>query len=383
MAKLYFRYGAMGSAKTMNLLAVAHNYQIQGKRVFLIKPALDDRFGKDMITSRAGFSRRADLCVQRDTKLDYERFRGIDCIIVDECQFLSESLIHQLRNVTVDLDIPVICYGLRTNFMTRLFEGSKRLMEVADSIEEVKTTCAFCNRKAVFNIKLRHGNACSSGEEIELGAEELYRPVCCRCFEARIGANDPLRAGETQPLAAKPVELWLVRHGQTDANAQGILSGWYEAQLSGRGIAQAKALAPLLRDIHFDGVFSSPLQRAQDTARYAGFEPKIVEALREFHFGDYDGLPLKDLPQDWVRALYAFEDFQTPNGESIDDVKRRVSAFIETLPGGRYLLVCHGGVIRSIVRHLGVDKFLENGTALAIDWTSRVILGQTIPYLES
>lgn len=193
MAKLYFRYGAMGSAKTMNLLAVAHNYELQGKHVVLIKPALDDRFGADIIRSRTGLQRRADLCVTPTTVIPYEMMKNIDCVIVDECQFLSEDLVLQLRSITVDLDIPVICYGLRTDFKTRLFEGSKRLMEVADTIEEVKTTCAFCNRKAVFNIKLKNGMACTQGDIIELGAEELYRPVCCRCFECRIGKNNPLR----------------------------------------------------------------------------------------------------------------------------------------------------------------------------------------------
>lgn len=368
MAKLYFRYGAMGSAKTMNLLAVAHNYEQQGKRVILIKPALDNRFGADMIRSRAGLERRADICVHPDTVLDYSMFHDIDCIIVDECQFLSESLIHQLRNITVDLNIPVICYGLRTNFMTRLFEGSKRLMELADSIEEVKTTCAFCNRKAVYNIKIRQGSACTSGEEIELGAEDLYQPTCCRCFEKRIGSQNPLRNDI--------VELWLVRHGETNENAAGILSGQIEAQLSPRGIAQAKALKDKLSKIAFDGVYASSLQRAMHTARYAGFEPTPVDDIREFCFGDYDGHFIKDLDQNWVRALYAFDEFETPNGENLKDVSARVTKFVNSLPKGRHILFCHGGVIRTIGCHLGQDRFIGNGTALIIDWTHKYIKGQ-------
>ena len=370
MAKLYFRYGAMGSAKTMNLLAVAHNYEQQGKRVVLIKPALDDRFGADMIRSRAGLVRRADICVGADTSLNYEDFRGVDCVIVDECQFLSEYLVHQLRNITVDLDIPVICYGLRTNFKTRLFEGSKRLMELADSIEEVKTTCAFCNRKAVYNIKLRSGSGCATGEEIELGAEELYQPTCCRCFEARIGAQNPLRDVDRR------VELWLVRHGETNENASGILSGHIEAELSPRGIEQACALKPKLCDIHFDHVFASSLKRAMDTAHYAGHHPEPVDALREFCFGDYDGRPIRDLPKDWVDALYTFTtDFDTPNGENIAMVNARVTAFLNGLAPGRYLIFAHGGVIRTIARNLGADRFIQNGTALIVDWTHRYIMG--------
>lgn len=403
MAKLYFRYGAMGSAKTMNLLAVAHNYEQQGKRVILIKPSIDDRFGADMIRSRTGLERKADICVAADTQIPLDTLAGVSCILVDECQFLSEYVVHQLRNITVDLDIPVICYGLRTNFKTRLFEGAKRLMEVADAIEEVKTTCAFCNRKAVFNIKLRHGNACTTGTEIELGAEDLYQPTCCRCFEARIGHDNPLRDASVdngiddslsgsdktndevqtpEELAQSPdrVELWLVRHGETVENSKAILSGWIEAQLSEKGIAQAKTLAPVLAPVHFDAAFVSPLQRAKDTAHYAGMNPTVVEAIKEFSYGDYDGQRLDDIPKQWVDDLFAFNNFKTPNGETIEDVQKRATNFIRTLPDGRYILFCHGGTIRSIVQKLGCDRFLDNGTVIVIDWTHKKIIRTIKPY---
>ena len=403
MAKLYFRYGAMGSAKTMNLLAVAHNYEQQGKRVILIKPSIDDRFGADMIRSRTGLERKADICVAADTQIPLDTLAGVSCILVDEGQFLSEYVVHQLRNITVDLDIPVICYGLRTNFKTRLFEGAKRLMEVADAIEEVKTTCAFCNRKAVFNIKLRHGNACTTGTEIELGAEDLYQPTCCRCFEARIGHDNPLRDAcvdngiddslsgsdktndevqTPEELAQSPdrVELWLVRHGETVENSKAILSGWIEAQLSEKGIAQAKTLAPVLAPVHFDAAFVSPLQRAKDTAHYAGMNPTVVEAIKEFSYGDYDGQRLDDIPKQWVDDLFAFNNFKTPNGETIEDVQKRATNFIRTLPDGRYILFCHGGTIRSIVQKLGCDRFLDNGTVIVIDWTHKKIIRTIKPY---
>ena len=403
MAKLYFRYGAMGSAKTMHLLAVAHNYEQQGKRVILIKPSIDDRFGADMIRSRTGLERKADICVAADTQIPLDTLAGVSCILVDECQFLSEYVVHQLRNITVDLDIPVICYGLRTNFKTRLFEGAKRLMEVADAIEEVKTTCAFCNRKAVFNIKLRHGNACTTGTEIELGAEDLYQPTCCRCFEARIGHDNPLRDAcvdngiddslsgsdktndevqTPEELAQSPdrVELWLVRHGETVENSKAILSGWIEAQLSEKGIAQAKTLAPVLAPVHFDAAFVSPLQRAKDTAHYAGMNPTVVEAIKEFSYGDYDGQRLDDIPKQWVDDLFAFNNFKTPNGETIEDVQKRATNFIRTLPDGRYILFCHGGTIRSIVQKLGCDRFLDNGTVIVIDWTHKKIIRTIKPY---
>ena len=189
MAKLYFRYGTVGSAKTLNLLAVAHNYMQQEKRAFIIKPELDVRFGAESVHSRAGIEKRADLLVGPETTLDRGGFAGVDCILVDEAQFLSEPLIDQLRAIARDRGIPVICYGLRTDFRTRLFEGARRLMEVADSIEEIKTTCNFCNRKAVFNLKLADGVPTDEGPTIDLGTEEKYLPACASCYEEKLGRS--------------------------------------------------------------------------------------------------------------------------------------------------------------------------------------------------
>lgn len=186
MAKLYFRYGTVGSAKTLNLLAVTHNYQQQNKRVLLIKPKLDNRFGDEEVTSRAGLTKRADLLVTDQTIFEAKDFDGNDCIVVDEAQFLSKSIIDQLRAIASIHNIPVICHGLRTDFRGNLFEGSKRLFEVADSIEEVKTTCAYCNRKAIFNLKLVDGKPTLTGPSIELGAEEKYLPVCSGCYRSQL-----------------------------------------------------------------------------------------------------------------------------------------------------------------------------------------------------
>ncbi len=185
MAKLYFRYGTMGSAKTLNLLAVAHNYQQKQMRVLLIKPEVDDRFDRLHIRSRAGLQKPADLLVHSETVLDTDRFEGVSCVLVDEAQFLSRSLVDQLRDLTLTLDIPVICYGLRTDFRSHLFEGAKRLMEVADSIEEVKTICSFCEKKAIFNLKMVEGKAMVAGPQIELGGEEKYLPTCARCYHEK------------------------------------------------------------------------------------------------------------------------------------------------------------------------------------------------------
>ena len=188
MAKLYFRYGTVGSAKTLNLLAVAHNYRQQGKRIVLLKPEFDVRFGKESIKSRAGLEMAADILVARDTKLLEMNWDGVSCALVDEAQFLSALHIEELRMLTLEKEIPVICYGLRTDFRTRLFEGSLRLMELADSIEEVKATCHYCNRKSIANIKHVNGVATLDGPAVQLGAEERYFPVCYKCYTQQINA---------------------------------------------------------------------------------------------------------------------------------------------------------------------------------------------------
>jgi len=199
MAKLYYRYGTVGSAKTLNLLAVAHNYRQQGKKVCLIKPAIDDRFGTGQIRSRAGLEMDADILVSFDTELLALKWQGINCILVDEAQFLSAKIIEQLREITLVQGIPVICYGLRTDFRTKLFEGALRLMELADSIEEVKATCHFCDKKSIMNLKHIGGMASLNGPRVELGAEEKYYPVCYRCYVKQIkdvneGLADVLRS---------------------------------------------------------------------------------------------------------------------------------------------------------------------------------------------
>lgn len=182
MAKLYFRHGTVGSAKTLNLLAVAHNYRQQGKKVLLIKPEMDSRFGKGSIRSRAGLEMDADILVNDKTDLLSRTYEGISCILADEAQFYPAPIIDQLRTITLREEIPVICYGLRTDFRTNLFEGSRRLMELADSIEEVKATCHFCNRKSIMNLRHVNGVASLEGPTVQLGAEEKFFPACYCCY---------------------------------------------------------------------------------------------------------------------------------------------------------------------------------------------------------
>jgi thymidine kinase len=186
MAKLYFRHGTVGSAKTLNLLAVAHNYRQQGKKILLFKPDLDVRFGKANIRSRAGLEMVADILIAPETDLLKVDFTDISCILVDEVQFVSAAHINQLREITLLNQIPVICYGLRTDFKTKLFEGSLRLMELADSIEEVKATCHFCNKKSILNLRHIDGLACLDGPVVQLGTEERYYPACYNCYHEQI-----------------------------------------------------------------------------------------------------------------------------------------------------------------------------------------------------
>lgn len=194
MAKLYFRYGTMDSAKTMNLLAVAHNYRKQGKRILLVKPRLDHRFGQTRIASRSGLEAEADLLLDEGAQLDPADFVGVDCVLVDEAQFLAPRLIDDLRRITITPGVPVICYGLRTDFRTRLFPGAQRLMELADAIEEVKVTCQYCAKKATCNLRLVDGVAVVDGPQVLLGADEQYAPVCW-------GHYEQLTSAAVQPAA--------------------------------------------------------------------------------------------------------------------------------------------------------------------------------------
>ena len=174
MAKLYFRYGAMGSSKTANAIMVRHNYLERGQRVLMLKPRLDNRDGETMIASRSGL--RCECHFIED--LDRFNVRDYDCLIVDEAQFLTRAQVERLVRV-VDVDnVPVIAYGLRCDFRNELFEGSQWLLAWADTIEEIKTVC-WCGKKATYNARLdENGNVTKTGEQIVLGANDRYVGLC-------------------------------------------------------------------------------------------------------------------------------------------------------------------------------------------------------------
>jgi len=204
VAKLYFRYGTMDSAKSLNLLAVAHNYRKQGKRVMLMKPRLDTRFGATKISSRAGLEADADVMIEEDTQLDPRDFVGVDCILVDEAQFLPPTVIEDLRRITVDPGVPVICYGLRTDFRTRLFPGAQRLMELADAMEEVKVTCQYCQKKAICNLRFVNGTPTVRGPQIQLGADEQYAPVCWAHYDEAVRQVEAVAGTEASGAVLRP-----------------------------------------------------------------------------------------------------------------------------------------------------------------------------------
>lgn len=181
MAKLYFRYGAMGASKTSNALMVEYNYRERGQNAVIMKPSIDTREGVDVVKSRIGIGVKAVLIFPDSdvfkTVHSLNRDSKIDCIIIDEAQFLSGDQVDQLCKVVDLLSIPVIAYGLRADFRGELFEGSLRLLAMADTIEEIKTVC-WCSKKAIMNARVVNGKVVKEGEQILIGGNESYIALC-------------------------------------------------------------------------------------------------------------------------------------------------------------------------------------------------------------
>ena len=181
MAKLYFKFGAMNSSKTANALMTKFNYEEKGKKVWLIKPAIDNRDGVQIIKSRIGLMAECDALKTTDSILDLCP-DNIDVIICDECQFLTEEQVDDLRVIATDKDIPVLCFGLRADFLTHLFPGSKRLFELADSIAEIKSICK-CGSKAIVNARFDDkGEIQIEGAQVFIGGNESYEGLCWKCY---------------------------------------------------------------------------------------------------------------------------------------------------------------------------------------------------------
>lgn len=195
MAKLYYCYGAMGSSKSLRLLALAHNLEEKNIPLIILKPSIDTRDGKDKVTSRAGLSRE---CVPIEVNVNlYEKikeinnvmkthFSELEWVLIDESQFLTEEQVSQLSDVVDFLNINVYCYGLRTDFSSHCFSGSKRLFEIADEIEEIKSYCE-CGGKASINARFdEDNNIITEGMQILVGGNDLYKPLCRKCWKKYI-----------------------------------------------------------------------------------------------------------------------------------------------------------------------------------------------------
>ena len=185
MAKLYFKYGAMGSSKTAQALITKYNYEENDMKVWLIKPSADTRDGRAILRSRIGLEAEVEVMTPetdiagRFGEIAHERYNAV---IVDECQFLTEQQIDQLRSIVNDYGVPVMCFGLRTDFQTKLFPGSRRLMEVADTIQEIKTMCD-CGAKATVNARIDGtGHIVTEGAQVVLGGNDSYIAMCHKCY---------------------------------------------------------------------------------------------------------------------------------------------------------------------------------------------------------
>ena len=184
MAKLYFRYGAMGSSKTANAVMVQYNYQERGRKVLMLKPKLENRDGATIVRSRCGLEAQCRFVEElNEISLD-----GVECVIVDESHFLTADQVKQLVDIVDERDIPVICYGLRSDFRGELFEGSRELLRWADTIEEIRTIC-WCGRKATFNARVQDGHMVREGEQIMMGGNSAYVSLCRRHWrEGNLGS---------------------------------------------------------------------------------------------------------------------------------------------------------------------------------------------------
>ena len=194
MAKLYFYYSAMNAGKTTTLLQSSHNYAERGMTTLLLKPLIDDREGLNVIRSRVGLEADAMNFEKDDNLLQtievQHKTKSLNCVLVDEAQFLTRDQVIQLGDVVDRLEIPVLCYGLRTDFLGELFEGSRSLLAWADELREIKTVC-HCGKKAIMTVRLNEeGKPLQAGEQIQIGGNESYVSMCRRHFKSSLGLSE-------------------------------------------------------------------------------------------------------------------------------------------------------------------------------------------------
>ena len=192
MAKLYFNYSSMNAGKSTMLLQANHNYQERGMSTIIYTSSVDDRYGKKEIVSRIGLKAESNIFSSNtniyEEVISFDKDKGVDCVLIDEAQFLSKDQVAQLGQIVDDLDIPVLTFGIRTDFKGNLFEGSEYLLAWADNLKEIKTVC-HCGRKATMVLRLdENGNVLETGDQIEIGGNEKYVSICRKHFyEKNIG----------------------------------------------------------------------------------------------------------------------------------------------------------------------------------------------------
>lgn len=188
MAQLFFRYGAMSSGKTIEILKVAHNYEAQGRRIALMTSGLDNRSGVGTVASRIGLHRKAIPITSEMNLFEYIKKMNdhdladcdgkLACVLIDEAQFLKRHHVLECAKIVDDFNIPVMTFGLKNDFQNHLFEGSENLLIFADKIEEMKTICHYCGHKATMNLRVNNGKPVYEGEQVQIGGDESYYPVC-------------------------------------------------------------------------------------------------------------------------------------------------------------------------------------------------------------
>ena len=192
MAQLYYKYGTMNSGKTIEILKVAHNYEEQGKSVVIMTSAIDTRDGVGVVSSRIGMKREA-MAIEDDSDV-FGYIQSLKekpyCVLVDEAQFLKRHHVYDLARVVDELDVPVMAFGLKNDFRNELFEGSKHLLLLADKIEEIKTICQYCSRKATMVLRTQEGKPVYDGEQIQIGGHETYISVCRKHYFAPLIASN-------------------------------------------------------------------------------------------------------------------------------------------------------------------------------------------------
>ena len=193
MAQLYYRYSTMNAGKSIELIKVAYNYEERGKHVLTLIPSVDDRYGVGLITSRIGLQREADI-VNEDTNIldlfiQKNTDHPVDCVLIDECQFLKKHHVEELAEIVDSFEVPVLAYGLKNDFQNELFEGSEYMLAYADKIEEIKTIC-WCGRKATMVARLVNGNIVKQGEQIVIGGNDMYVSLCRKHYnDGRLGPD--------------------------------------------------------------------------------------------------------------------------------------------------------------------------------------------------